>query len=481
MSRLFAALAAAALLALAGCGGDEAPADGAAKLVPADALVFVHASTDPERDHDKRLFGRLDDFAAVKSLLERLPQPLDLDRDVRPWLGAEAALALTDTGTPRANVLILAAVRDRPKAEGFLSRVAGARPATRWRSVLIRRFSNLSAAFVNSFLVIGAGSAVRETIDIAKGHRAALAASAVYERVAKGRPKERSLDAWVSPQGVRRVLRPLSGLGGAIGAVLDHPRLAGVGAALVEEEKGLRLKLRIARPAQPQFEPELVKRTPEDAAGYVSISGLDAPAGLLGQIETLAEKGAGLDFERDVLAPLRGEVALSVTPRLPVPVVTLVAKTRDERRTREALARLQQPLAEALGGTDGATFSQREVAGAEAFALPVRTGFELLYTVTAGRLVISTAQAGLEQAIDPDGDLTTADHFVTTVGDPPEAAEALAFVDLSELLALGEQTGLTGIPGFDAVRDDLQRIRSAGAVVRRQEPDTTAELFFEIP
>jgi hypothetical protein len=60
--------------------------------------------------------------------------------------------------------------------------------------------------------------------------------------------------------------------------------------------------------------------------------------------------------------------------------------------------------------------------------------------------------------------------------------EALGFLDPRALLALGERTGLPA-PGSPAVRDDLRRIRAAGAVVEEdadKPTDTTAELFLEI-
>ena len=48
---------------------------------------------------------------------------------------------------------------------------------------------------------------------------------------------------------------------------------------------------------------------------------------------------------------------------------------------------------------------------------------------------------------------------------------------------LGEETGLTAISGLATARDDLRRVRAAGAVVT-QDPahpsDTTAELFLQI-
>jgi hypothetical protein len=59
--------------------------------------------------------------------------------------------------------------------------------------------------------------------------------------------------------------------------------------------------------------------------------------------------------------------------------------------------------------------------------------------------------------------------------------EALGFIDPGQLLALGEQTGLSDGPLSDEAREDPRRVRAAAAVIEREETDTTAELFFEIP
>ena len=74
--------------------------------------------------------------------------------------------------------------------------------------------------------------------------------------------------------------------------------------------------------------------------------------------------------------------------------------------------------------------------------------------------------------------------FEATIGRAPDRAESLVFIDLRQLLALGEQTGLTAIPGFATARDDLRRVGAAGAVVTEDPAhpsDTNAELFLEIP
>ena len=101
------ALALAAAAALTGCGGSP-PADQAADLVPGDALLYVHLSTDPDREQDREVLRRLRKlpaFAPVDAALTK----------ARPWLGDEAAFAVT----PRGTVAILA-VRDQDAARAAL-------------------------------------------------------------------------------------------------------------------------------------------------------------------------------------------------------------------------------------------------------------------------------------------------------------------------------------------------------------------------
>jgi hypothetical protein len=96
-------------------------------------------------------------------------------------------------------------------------------------------------------------------------------------------------------------------------------------------------------------------------------------------------------------------------------------------------------------------------------------------------VVLSTAPAGLAP---PVGTIAAAPAFRTTIGEVPDQVDSLLFVDLRQLLALGEQTGLTAIPGLGTARDDLARVQAAGLTVAQdpaRKTDTTAELFLEIP
>jgi hypothetical protein len=490
----------AAVAAVLVTRGGGAPPDTAAKLVPAAALAYAHLSTDPEREADRRLLARLASFPSVRALRDRLTTSVgadfDLARDVRPWLGKEVAFALLDTGGRRADSLLLLALGDRAKAEAFIGRAAGSRGTTTYRGVEVRRFAAVSVAFVPGYLAVGQDSAVRAAIDRSQGRGASLAASVVYKRVAADRPDDRALDVVLPAEGVQRVLVPAPGMLGVLGSVLAHERLLSVSASLADEEDGLRLTVRQAKRGgeSRDFEPKLLADVPKAASGYLGMAGVDAlgavvPAASRTQLARLlrdALDAASLDLERDLLAPLRGEVAVSVTPGLPVPTVTLVARTADESRTREAMARLQQPVSELLAGPGGSgtpqpAFEQRELGEVPTFSLTVAPGLELAYAVTAGRLIVSTQVNGVGHVLAERASLRDSPGFERAVHELPERAEAVLFLDLGQLLALAEQAGSASDPAFQAVQGDLRKVRVAGAVVQREKTDSTAELFFEIP
>jgi hypothetical protein len=506
--RHLAALAALAVLALAAglvCarGGDAGgPADRAARLVPAGALAYVHLSTDPEREGDERLARFAEALPAVDRLRDRIvaavsPRAFDVERDVRPWLGDELAYAAVSP----ADSVVLAAVADRPRAEALVARVGNLSAAERYRGVRVLLAGPTAIAFAGGFLAVGTEAAVRAVIDLDQGDGEALAGLPAYRRAAAGRPPERSLDAYASAAGVRQVLAPRDGLLGALGALLDRPGLTAAGASLTAEERGLRARVRLAggAPRDAAFEPVLLERVPESAAAYAGVRSALRLVRVLGRLgagrplerlgEALGEE-AGVDFERDVLAPLSGELAIAVTGPADdpagtgggAPVVTLKARTAEPRRTGAALARLQEPIARrlAVAGTVP-RFEAQRIGGVEAFTLRVTPELAPTYAVAGDSVVLSTAPAGLER---PRGTLAAARGFESTIGEVPQEADSLVFLDLRALLALGEETGLTAIPGLATARDDLSRVRAAGAVIAEDPAhpsDTTAELFLEIP
>lgn len=496
-------LAAAVLYAVLRINAPGPPAEAAVRLVPAEALAYVHLSTDPDRAQDREFLRRLGTFPAVRALRDRLTagvgRDFDLVRDVRPWLGDEAAIALLDSGDRAANTLVLLRVRDRRRADEFLRRAVGAQGSAPYRGVEIKRFGPVSATFVSGFMAVGQDESVRAAIDRSQNRGPALDTAPGYRRATVGRARARSLDLYLAPDGVRRVLRPAGGFVGALGGLLDHDKLLGVAASAAHHDDGVRMRVRQSRSAGRGvgFRTELLDEVPRAAAGYAGLRGLDAVGRLFAPATAKALRrpldgalrSAALDLDRDVLRPLRGEVAVSLTPGLPVPTFTLVAKTADERRTREALARLQQPLGELLAppvekDAPQPGFEQREVSGTTVFALRITPGVELSYAVAKGLLVVSTQADGVARVLGERASLREAEAFERAVGEVPDTAEAILFLDVGQLLSLAEQAGLTGDPAFQGVRDDLRRLRTAGTLVQADPDhptDSTAEIFLELP
>ena len=485
--------------------GDAAATDTTASLVPADALLYAHLSTSESRTQDSRLLAIAGRFSSPRFQLARLGTTftpgaggLDFARDVRPWLSDDAAIALLDGGGGRTEPLLVAAVRDRAPAEAMLSRL-GASAAGTHNGVALRSLPpRATAAFAGDHLVVGPAGAVRGAIDRAAaddgGRAAALADGQAFRRAAEERTAASSVDVFASSAGLRRLLDGRDGIAGFAGRLLTGPRLEGVSAQVSAEESGLRIGARIMRtPGAPRpagFTPSLTDRVPGDAAGFLALPGLDAAAELLSRtggggalledLRATVPQAAGLDLE-DVLAPLADEAMLAVTSGDVTPVFTLTARTRDEAATREAMARLQGPLADRLAG--GSVFEQRDVGGTAAFSLPVTPELEPSYALARGALVASSGRSGLGQ-LNPARTPITGNAALGEVL-PEEGAkvEALGFFDSRQLLALGERTGLQAFSS-PAVRDDLGRIRAAGAVVAedaKNPTDTTVELFLETP
>ena len=389
--------------------------------------------------------------------------------------------------------MLLAAVDDRAAAERTLARL-GAKPAGRHAGTpLLSLPPRATAAFTEDHLVIGPLGAVNGAIDRAEDNGTpSLADGRVFRRAAESREGAASLDLFATTFGLRRLLDGQSGLAGAAGSLLLSPRLEGVSAQVAAEERGLRTTARVLRapggPRDAEFSPTLAARAPRDAAGFLALPGLDAMAqlaeraggaALLAGIEQALPTAAGMELE-DLLAPLDGEAALTVTTGEAAPIVTLTARTRDEASTRESLARLQGPVSDRLGG---GPFTQRELRGADAFTLRATPQLEPSYAISKGAVVASTAGSGLDQLASAKDPVTENPSIGEVLPDEGERVEALGFLDPRQLLALGERTGLRALSS-PAARDDLGRISAAAAVVKEDanEPtDTTAELFLEIP
>ncbi len=239
---------------------------------------------------------------------------------------------------------------------------------------------------------------------------------------------------------------------------------------------------------------DLVELADPDAALYVELPSIacalralaarfDSAAAAMERFGNAARRRGGVSLEDELLPLLDTRGALIATPGDGGPVFTFVLDGVEEEQALDMLARLQPALIHLIGAQElgqAPTFGSAEVAGVTAATAQLAPGLELSYAAFDGRLVVSTALEGIAAVRRADG-LSGSEGFDAVLDDRPSELSALVFLDLNQLLTLGEQAGLAEDPRYLAVRDDLQKLRAAGAVVSREEDFTTAELTFQIP
>jgi hypothetical protein len=475
-----------AIVLLTRGGGPEDPL---ASVVPADAIGWVRV--DPHAGGDA--WGLASGFPVLRDLPQQLAgqfglhaASLDVSRDVRPWVGGDAGLAWLPGGA----TLLLATVSDAHRADASL-RSLGAQAVGRGMYALP---SGASAGIARGVLAAGPQAAVRAALARAGRSGGGLAATPSYRRAMTG-ASAAPFSVYAPAAGVQRVVGTAGGLARAGASLLNSSSLEAVSAQLDPVDGGAQVHARVVRKdgttPPDDFAPGLLGRVPRP--GTVALLDMPSAGALVSALARLGGTGlisgaqasvgteGGVDLERDVIAPLRGEAALSLQARGLVPLFTLIARTVGPPTTRAALARLQMPLAARLTGIDGTLFQQR---GDGTFTLPVTPALQPSYGLSGDVLVATTAQPGLDQLRAASQGIAQAPVFAKALAAVNGSVQALGFFDLHALLALGERTGLISGSGSEGARTDLGPIGAVGAVAQ-QDPDhptdTTAELFLQIP
>jgi hypothetical protein len=518
---LLAALVLLIALMAGGGSADPAPATGASAIVPADALAYVHVSIDPSRPAVHRalaLASRFPDYAlarvAVQTRLGAIvggSRALDFAHEIRPWLGKEAALALLSTPSAGTGSLIVLDVRDRGRAQAFLTRTGAAAAGAYRGTPLLRYASGPEAAFVSHYLALGPDTSVRAAIDAAHSRSSSLQADPVYQRAAAGEPADRVVDVYASPAGVHLLLAARGGIVGALGTLLDQPALAGATLSVSPAAGGAHVQIHstldpslisLNGPRPTPFAPSLQGVIPSGSTAMLDVTGLDTLAprilnagaigGVAGGVGPLLHRlGAALASEgvnlRDVVSIFHGESAVAIgSTSARTPSLIIVARTPDQARTRGVLAALEAPLAQLFASTASSAgqapvFNDRQVAGVTIHQLSLAPGLQLDYAITGGLVIVSTSLEGVSAVVEHSRPLAGDSGYRATLPSHPQRVTSLLFLDFSQLLSLGEQTGLIGSARFTALRADLEKIRAVSLESTSGETDSTAELFLQIP
>ena len=511
-------------------GGDRCPpADEAEKLVPADSLAYLHLNVDPETEQAA-------DLAAVA---ERLPlftsqiadraaalipgpdgAPPSFEQDLEPWFGGEASLAVVPGPGTAAEQVVLLEVDDAEGAAEFATSIAtGTTSQSDYQGVEIASDErDIATAQTGGFLVIGSPAGVRAIVDVATeaDGTVALADDAEAQRVRDELPDHRFLDAWVSADGASRLLGSdsPSAVLSSLAPFVSPSSTEGAALALsADEEETLELALRSALDPEreqsspgffaafPPFEPTLDEDLPDDSLAYL---GIGTPGetieALLGQAaaqapgiadsfgdlaETLREEGQ-FDVERDLLPAFGDEAAFAIESGEAAPFLEFVAKGVDEEKTRQALASLQQPLADAVNpGSDlqAPVFGDQQVGGEDVSSLRLSPALELYYAVFDGLAVIANDPLGIERLATGDGGLEDAERFERATEGFEDELSMLAYFDLRQLLDQGFRIGLAQVPAFNTFAEEFRSLEALGLAVSTSSDllGTDARLVIDAP
>jgi hypothetical protein len=495
-----------------------AAADHAAKLVPAEALAYLHLSVDRDSEQWRNASILVRRLPRLLSLRDRLLRGLtvrggavDLEREVYPWLGDEAALALLANEEGSARSLILLEVSDRELARSFLSRAVGPVRESVYRGTAIRAYGKLATVFLDDFLAIGRPGNVRAAIDTLRARLGSLEGSPAFVRARAGLPdEERVLYAYATREGIKRVLRTRRDVVGRLSRLADDPALVAAAAALRAEQRAMRVDYSGAlsrasnsndrrSPASERFVPQLPGTIPGNAIAYLGMRGADQlferleaaigetairlPPSLSRIRSELAAKG-GARLRRALRPLLRKEAALFVARSGSAPVVTLVVNGIPKQRGGLLLERLQPLLTRLLerpAAGQVPTFRPTRVAGLDAATLTITPTLELTYSVFGGRAVVSTSPDGIRAVRFSKSRITDNSLFHTDIRDGLDRVTSVLFLDLEQLLALGEQAGLGNAPSYRAIKADLSQLSAMSAVTSSTSAQKTAAIFIEVP
>jgi Protein of unknown function (DUF3352) len=522
--RLVALALLGVLLALAGAGwlafggaGTEPPATGAAEVVPADVLAYVHLSTDPSRpavQAARRLAERFPDYPLLyASVVNRLDAAVgngtsvNFDRQVRPWLGKEAGLAVLDSSGSTAQTLLVLDVSNRARAKAFLSS-AGATPAGAYDGVQVLAYpSGSEVAVVGHDLVTGPAAGVRSAIDAARGLTPSLAHDSTYERASASEPAGRVLDAYLPAAGVARLLAARTGLAGALGVLLDRPQVAGTAISVSAVSGAAQVQVHSvtsggtkARAGSVGFTPTLQSVLPSGSTLMLDVHGLAQAAPELLRAGAAAGIGANLDAPLrrlgaalvaqgvnvgNILSVFDGETAVALSPG-PSPALLIVSRVSNQEAARTELASLEAPLTSLFSPSSGAASGQvpelasTQVHGATIDEVELGTGLQVNYGVFNGLAVVSTSLQAIDQVAQRSRALGGDAAYRAAVPTGSGQVTSLVFGNFTALLSLAEQTGLTSGRTHELL-PDLSKVSTIGMSSTSRKHDTTTELTLEIP
>jgi hypothetical protein len=416
--------------------------DREARVAPADSTAYVTLYLTPstgQRLNLAAVLGKLPGFEdpanldqKFNDLIQRLFAlgGLDYGADLKPWLGDQAAVAisaspglLADPSGAGSEVLLLVDVKDTAAARAALGRMTrsagGQATVETYEGVEVATASGgtpLSWAIVDRTLIASQSlDRVHAGIDVAQGRARSLADAPGFADAMRRLPSDFLALGWVN----------LASAEQATGATLPLAGYTSAAMALVAEPTGLHLvgeapfdaasadasaKANFALGSEPSSLPdwmppdteaELVFFGAEQAfssieAGLGSLPGGQDAAQALAQLRGLVALGLGIDLDRDILPLFNRETAVAVQGLSgSTPHGELLLRPSDPGGAADALARIAAGLQ-----ARGATPTQEQVGGTTITTVAVPQVGSVSWAVSDGVVVLGLSAADVRAALD---------------------------------------------------------------------------------
>ena len=407
--------------------------DRAARATPADAAVYVNVYLQPSSGQKMNLLGlvgRLPGFrdgATMESKIHEVAQRLvsqagiDYAANVRPWLGTQAALAVTPSDAVGStwHLLLLAAVRDPVAARAAVPRLMARPGATyapeAYRGQQAMMSTGTSYALLDDLLLVAdTPDRLRAALDANADAAPSLADSAGYAAAMRTVPADHLASFYLNL--------------GRLAPVDADGRLGGYATAalaLTAQPNGLHLDgsapfaAGAANAAAPAAFALGSQRSSLTAWMQRSISaelivfglrqtivGLEAELAAdpsfaqatdaLNQLRAIAAVGLGINVDRDLLPLFDGEAALALRSLDPAgPHGQLLLSPSDPVAAQAALNRMRDGLAQR-----GSSVSATQAAGATVTTVTVPQIGRVAYAMVGGVILLGLDPSDVVAALE---------------------------------------------------------------------------------
>jgi hypothetical protein len=482
-------LAAVALVATA-CSSDDgpgAPAPGApgspASFVPANAPVYIDATTDDAGEQWGQALALANRFPAFKGLAADVEQELaDEDvtfDDLRAVAGDRAAFAflrLPDTegqegATPAETEDPFLAVIELEPGQGdaaldlFRKGETGL-DAPKGEHAGVDYYFNgadTAVAVKDDTLIVASGEAdLFAALDARDGGNG-LSSVDRFRQTLEDLPADTAATAYLDVAALFKALAAetpeLEDLGVA---GIGEDAALGIGA----EAEGQGVRLTGVAPNVPSggpggFSPTLLDKVPDTAIAYLGFqdpasavaTGFgdakgEAAEGLKQQVEFFsAQLQAALGVSTDDLAALfGGEAGIAVLPGGEFPGVVVMLKVEDPARAQRTLDKLRTGIPQILGATGagaGGRFRQVPLEnGVKGWELPILPGLSVTYGVDGDVVYIGTSSEAIVQVQSPARKLADSPRFTAATAGLPDTLNGMVYVDAQQLVAALRDAGV---------------------------------------